>query len=159
MAQSVGADQIIALCADFAHYGELYQEYRILGVKAHVIPAYGVTPSIYPAVSTGNVIPPIQIAAFSGISSTSAVAFSVQELADAQGMRYIAGAGPKTLVGTASANMNPTANLWFQTGGSVSAVANIGCVWSFAATCPSAFNGQVIWHTLFEWDIEFRGAL
>jgi len=157
--QSVGADQISSLTAEFGHYAELYQEYRILGVKATVIPAYGFTPSLYPTVVNGSVLPPIQIAAFSGVSAVSAVTYSVQELADAQGMRFIAGASVKNLVGVASAEMNPTAKLWYQCNGTVSALANIGLVWSFAGACPASMNGVPIWTTLFEWDIEFRGAL
>jgi len=159
MAQSVGADQISSLVADFAHYADLYQEYRILAVKVYLVPQYSESPCIYPNPNYGAVLPPIQAAAFSGISAVSAVTYTVQELADAQSFRMISGASHKHLVCCASANMNPTAKLWFQTGGTVSALANIGVVWSFAGVCPANFNGAPIWTTLFEWDVEFRGAL
>lgn len=159
MAQSVGADQISVLVGDFAHYADLYQEYRILGVKVYLVPQYSETPSIFPAGALGSALPPIQAAAFSGISAVSAITYTVQELADAQSFRMIPGASHKMLVCSASANMNPTAKLWFQTGGTVSNLGNIGVVWSLAGVCPAPFNGSPIWTTLFEWDIEFRGAL
>jgi protein involved in polysaccharide export with SLBB domain len=151
--QSVGSDQIQALSTDFSHYAELYQEYRVLGVKVHIVPRFTVTSQ------ANTTFPPIQACAFSGISAVSAVGYSVQELADAQSFRYIPGTFVKPFVCVASAKMNPTAELWFAVSGPVSALATIGCVWSYAGTLPAAYNGAPIWDTLFEWDVEFRAAL
>jgi len=154
MAQSVGSDQISALSADFAHYAEIYQEYRILAVRATIIPRY----TMQSAGSTSTTtLPPMQGCAFSGIAAVSATSFTVQELADAQSFRHRPAVKSFTL--TASANMNDTAKLWFSTQGAISPLATIGVVWSYAGALPAVYNGLPIWDTLFEWDVEFKSAL
>jgi hypothetical protein len=153
VAQSVGSDQLSTLVSDFGQYADLYQEYRVLGVKASVIPRY-----------TSNIplnvtLPPIQACCFTGISAVSAVTYSVAELADAQSFRFIPAGTAKVLTAVASSSENATSKLWFTTGGAVSPLATIGVVWSLVQGCPAAYNGVPIWDTLFEFDIEFRTAL
>lgn len=153
MAQSVGSDQLSTLVSDFGQYADLYQEYRVLGVKATIIPRYS---NIPPVTSS---MPPIQIAAFAGIAAVSAVTYSVAELADAQSFRMMPLFTGKYLSAVASSAENATSKLWFATGGSISALATIGLVWSLAGVCPAYYSGLPIWDTLFEFDIEFRTAL